>query len=76
MKIMKTGIQDDSFAFPKPVSFTHLIFLQEQEICNNSISCKRSTYTVVSLFVFHVMLRFRAFDDSTNELVGVNGFAP
>ncbi len=70
--MMKTGIQNGPCAFPKPVSFTHLVFLQQKGMCKNIVSCKTSTYVVASPFVFPVIPCFRAFDNSTNELVGVN----
>jgi hypothetical protein len=53
--MMKTGIEEGSFAFPKPVQFTHLIFLQKRELCKSIVSCKRSTYAAASPFVFHKM---------------------
>jgi len=71
--MMRTGIEEGSFVFPKPVPFTFLIFLQQRKLCKIVASCNRSTYAIASPFVFHEMPRFSRFDDSTNELVLLSG---
>ena len=70
---MKMGIEEGSFAFPKPVPFAHLIFLQKRELCKSAVSCNRSTYAVTSPLVFHEMPWFSRFDDLTNKLVLLSG---
>jgi hypothetical protein len=71
--MMRTGIEEGSFALPKPVPLTRLIFLEQRKLCKSVVSCNRSTYAMASPFVFHEMPQFSRFDDSTNELVLLSG---
>jgi hypothetical protein len=54
--MMKTGIEEGTFAYPKPVPFTYLVFRQKRRLCKGVVSCKRSTYVGAIPFVFHKML--------------------
>ncbi len=67
--MMRTGIEEGFFVFPKPVPFPLLIFLQQRKRCKRLFACKRSIYAVTSSFVLYETPRFSHIDDSTNELV-------
>ncbi len=68
--MMRTGIEEGFFVFPKPVPFPLLIFFQQRKRCKRLFACKRSIYSQPKTCFQTAEC---GIDDLINELVRLSG---